>query len=267
MTPGQVSVHLVFPEIISREADWVWLTAEEIARADRFRFEKDAAHWIACRVNLRRILGQAIQRPPRDVPLTLSETGKPLLAAPYDSLHFNLSHCSDLALVALCAEGPVGIDLESLARAPDLLECATTFCHPREISELPSETGARASQLLRIWTAKEAVLKALGTGLSHPPESVRILLGNPVGTAISDRRLVGVENQSLHELLDARLNGYQTFVSAPTSVTRIQLMNQCFTHQPSAAAPPSHTLPDAHASGSSTASRDSAPRNAAARER
>lgn len=225
MTSGQVTIHLVLPEIISQETALACLTDEEKSRADRFRFRKDAVHWIACRANLRKILGQAIQRPPKEVPLILSENGKPLLAPPFDSLHFNLSHCSDLAIIALCAEGPVGIDLESITRAPDLLECATTFCHPWEISELPSETSARASQLLRIWTAKEAVLKALGTGLSHPPESVRILFGNPAGTAISDRWLVGVENQSLHELHHARLNGYQTFVSAPSSVTRIQLID------------------------------------------
>lgn len=240
MTSGQVTIRLVFPEIISQEAALTCLTDEEQSRADRFRFRKDAVHWIACRANLRKILGQAIQRPPREVPLILSENGKPLLAPPYDSLHFNLSHCSDLAIVALCAEGPVGIDLESLDRAPDLLECATTFCHPREISELPSETSARASQLLRIWTAKEAVLKALGTGLSHPPESVRILFGNPAGIAISDRPLAGVENQSLHELHHARLNGYQSFVSAPASVTRIQLIDESIyhgNHEPAAPIP------------------------------
>ena len=145
MTSGQVTIHLVFPEIISQEAALACLTDEEKSRADRFRFRKDAVHWIDCRANLRKILGQAIQRPPREVPLILSENGKPLLAPPYDSLHFNLSHCSDLAIVALSAEGPVGIDLESLDRAPDLLECEATFCHPLEISELPSETSARLS--------------------------------------------------------------------------------------------------------------------------
>lgn len=224
MTSGQLNVHLVFPEMISQEAALACLTDLEIARAARFHFQNDAVHWIACRANLRKVLGHAIHRLPQEVPLILSENGKPLLAPPCNSLHFNLSHCSDLAIIALCADGPVGIDLEPLDRAPDLLECTTTFCHPLEISELPCEARARASQLLRIWTAKEALLKALGTGLLHPPESVRILFANPVGTAISDRPLAGVENQRLHELLHARLDGYQTFVSAPTAVTRIQMI-------------------------------------------
>lgn len=223
MTSGQVIIHLVFPEIISQEAALACLTDEEKSRADRFRFKKDAVHWIDCRANLRKILGQAIQRPPREVPLILSKNGKPLLAPPYDSLHFNLSHCSDLAIVALSAEGPVGIDLESLDRAPDLLECEATFCHPREISELPSETSARASQLLRIWTAKEAVLKALGTGLSHPPESVRICFLPARSTASSELPLAGIDSQRLHELDHPALAGHRAVVSAPRSVKRIEI--------------------------------------------
>ena len=167
MTSGLVAVHLVFPEVISRETALACLSDEEISRANRFHFREDATHWIACRANLRQILGQAIRTPPHQVPLVYSEHGKPMLAPPYDSLHFNLSHCADRAIIALCTDGPLGVDLESLDRAQDLLECETTFCHPREISMLPVERTARASQLLRIWTAKEAVLKALEIS---PPE-------------------------------------------------------------------------------------------------
>jgi 4'-phosphopantetheinyl transferase len=221
MTRGQVSVHLVFPDIISQEAALACLTDEEKSRADRFRFRHDAVHWIACRANLRKILGQAIQRAPREVPLILSENGKPLLTPPFDSLHFNLSHCSDLAIVALCAAGPVGVDLESLDRAPDLLECEATFCHPREISELPSETSMRASQLLRIWTAKEAVLKALGTGLSHAPEHVRIHFRPSRSTAISDSPLAGIDRQRLHELVHPALARHRAVVCTPQSVREI----------------------------------------------
>lgn len=198
------------------------LTNEEKSRAERFRFGKDERLWIACRANLRKILGQAIQRPPREVPLILSENGKPLLAPPYDSLHFNLSHCPDLAIVALCAGGPVGIDLESLDRATDLLECESTFCHPLEISALPSETRARASQLLRIWTAKEAVLKALGTGLSHPPESVRVCFRASRSTASSDSPLAGIDGQRLYEVAHPALAGHRAFVSAPRSTNHIE---------------------------------------------
>ena len=172
------------------------------------------------------ILGEAIQRPPREVPLIFSEYGKPRARTALQSLHFNLSHCSRSR--GHRPEPSTARSASTLRRPPALRICWSA--NPRSATRrksrisLPDEKAERARQLLRIWTAKEAVLKALGTGLSHPPETVRILFGNPVGTAISDRPLAGVENQSLHELLHARLDGYQAFVSAPTSVTRIQMI-------------------------------------------
>lgn len=224
MTTGRVSVHFIFPANVSRESARACLTHEEKARADLFRFPQDAIHWVACRASLRNILGHAIQLPAHEVPLVLSEFEKPLLAPPYDRLHFNLSHSRRLALVAVCQEGPVGIDLESLDRATDLLECEATFCHPEEISALPIERVARASHLLRIWTAKEAVLKSLGTGLHHPPDGIRIRFQDPCGMAMSDSPLIGIEDQRLYELEHPALAGYRAMLSASTTAVEIEMI-------------------------------------------
>jgi len=196
MITGEVIIHLIRPADLSAQEAKAFLTADERERAARFRFEKDAAHWMACRAAMRRILGDAIGLPPLEVPLITATYGKPVLAAPHDGLHFNLSHCTDLALLAITETGPVGIDLEQKARAPELLECETSFCHSMEIAALPKDFTTRAAALLDIWTAKEAALKALGTGLSHPPESVRILND----AAISDTPLEGIHHLTIHRL-------------------------------------------------------------------
>jgi len=224
MTPGQVIIHPVFPVRIAPDLVEACLTDDEKSRAARFHFPKDAIHWAACRAALRAILGREIGMDPRAVPLVFSEFGKPLLAPPFDGLHFNLSHCPDLALVALSLDGPVGIDLESLERASDLLECESTFCHPEEIRGLPTETNARAVQLLRIWTAKEAVLKALGTGLSHPPELVRIVFGPMEATAVSDQGLVGIENQLIQGLENPDFEGYRVAISYQKGAARGEIL-------------------------------------------
>ena len=91
----------------------------------------------------------------------------------------------------------------------------------KSASYLPRQ--ARASQLLRIWTAKEAVLKALGTGLSHPPESVRICFLPARSTASSELPLAGIDSQRLHELDHPALAGHRAVVSAPRSVKRIEI--------------------------------------------
>lgn len=223
MTAGTVTVHLIVPAHIPPGDAVACITPKERLRAGRFRFPEDALHWTACRAGLRMILGRLIQLPPNEVPLVHSNEGKPTLAPPFDAIHFNLSHCADLALVAVGSDGPVGIDVEKTERAMDLLECESTFCHPQEIQSLPNESSLRTRHLLRIWTAKEAVLKALGTGLSHPPEIVRIVFEHPNSHAISDHPVAGMEDQRLHELILPGFTGHQVFVSVPDSVKSIKI--------------------------------------------
>ncbi|MEO8615085.1 MAG: 4'-phosphopantetheinyl transferase superfamily protein [Luteolibacter sp.] len=223
MTPGQVIIHLVLPQRIPPDFSETCLTDEEKSRASRFHFPKDATHWAACRAALRGILGREIGLAPGEVPLVFSEFGKPLLAPPFDGLHFNLSHCPDLAIVALGIDGPLGVDLESLSRASDLLECENSFCHPQEIRSLPADRDARAFQLLSIWTAKEALLKALGTGLSHPPEEIQIVFGAFDAVGLSAQPFAGIENQLIRVLENPVFDGYRVAVSAPkcTAVVKI----------------------------------------------
>ena len=108
---GSVIVHVVDPAGVR---DIGILTASEQEVAARFRFEKDAVHWRACRTALRMILGAALDSTPAELVLETGEFGKPALAAPHGGLHFNLSHCRNLALVALC--GGTGRDRHRTGR-------------------------------------------------------------------------------------------------------------------------------------------------------
>jgi len=223
MTSGQVIIHLIVPGAISQEMAIQCLTAEEVDRASRFRFSKDATNWISCRAQLRMTLGKEINLSPNQVPLVQSEFGKPLLAPAYEGLHFNLTHSTELALIAVCPDGPVGIDLEKNSRGAELLGCESTFCHPQEIEKLPSDPQLRATQLLQLWTNKEAVLKALGTGLSYPPEQLRILFDLPIRQAISEPPLPGIADQWLRNLNHPLLVDYQAVVSIPTAATSMDI--------------------------------------------
>lgn len=224
MSPVTASIHLLSTEVIALDTALSRLTEDEKSRAKRFHSRDEANYWISCRALLRGILGHAIHLPPQKVPFALTALGKPILPPPYDSLHFNLSHCNDLVMIAICHAGPVGIDLESRNRASELFGCEPTFCHPQEISALPIEKIARCSELLRVWTAKEALLKALGTGLSHPPDTVRINFQSPVSIAVSNAPLPGIGDQRLHELNHPRLACYQAFISVPTSVDNLKFI-------------------------------------------
>ena len=205
-------MHVVDPASIG---DIGILTASEQELAARFRFEKDAVHWRACRTALRMILGAALDSTPAELVLETGEFGKPALAAPHGGLHFNLSHCRNLALVALCAEGPVGIDIEPADRGNSLLGCEASFCHPEEISGLPSDEELRGAALLDLWTRKEALLKALGTGMSLAPETVS--LADP--TVPHPRLLPFGVRRLKHPLLER----YMAHLAAPHACTTVEI--------------------------------------------
>ncbi len=224
MTWGRAAVHMIVPGAISEESALAAVTPEERIRASRFHFAADAARWISYRARLREILGAIIGLPPSKVPLVRSVQGKPLLAAPFDALHFNLSHCPELALLVVCCNGPVGIDLESNQRASQQNGCEANFCHPAEIARLPADPEKRSTELLAIWTAKEAVLKALGTGLIHPPEALQVRMIGRDGSATSTPQLEGIASQRIHVLRHPDLEAYRAVVSTPSSVAIIEFI-------------------------------------------
>src|SRR4051794_34020071 len=89
------------------------LSADERARADRFRFAVDRRRFTVARGLLRVLLGRAIGAPPHEIEFSYGTRGKPGLRRPEGSgLEFNLTHSHGLALVATSWGRPVGIDLE-----------------------------------------------------------------------------------------------------------------------------------------------------------
>ncbi len=215
MKSGQVEIHLILP---AANGVATFLTANEQERAGRFRFEADRRRWSACRSALREILAHELGMTAKDVPIVIDSMGKPMLAAPWQDLHFNLSHCDGLAVVALSRDAPVGIDIEHETRAAALPECETSFCHPAELASLPDKTPDRAIALLDLWTAKEALLKALGTGLTSAPEKLRIDFTTCPFRAAADPFEARIPEQRLHPLVHPLLKGYRGHLSTEAEV-------------------------------------------------
>jgi len=143
------------------------LSPDELARADRFHFEHDRRRFIVGRGVLRRLLGTYVHQPPDQIVFNYSANGKPTSTVP---LHFNVAHSHELALFAFSAQAPVGIDVEYVRRVvSDMDLLAERFFAPQEneVYRALPEVEKRAA-FFRCWTRKEAYIKALGTGLSHP---------------------------------------------------------------------------------------------------
>jgi len=117
------------------------------------------------------------------------EHGKPRFPAPFDDLGFNWSHSGDVALFAIGRGSPgfeLGVDIERVRPRARALELATRFFAPDEtamLAALPAD--ALLDGFLRLWTAKEAVLKAHGGGLSYGLHRASFALGDDVVTPVA----------------------------------------------------------------------------------
>jgi 4'-phosphopantetheinyl transferase len=151
------------------------LDPEERQRAARYTHLASREQYVVARSTLRVLLGRYLDCAPEDVRLEAGAQGKPALAGGAAELHFNVSHTSGLALVALTRVGPVGIDVEHVRPMPTHLDMAERFFTPREsaaLRRLPAERSVEA--FFQVWTRKEAFLKALGLGLSHGLERFEV---------------------------------------------------------------------------------------------
>jgi 4'-phosphopantetheinyl transferase len=102
------------------------------------------------------------------ITLGQNEHGKPALEPTHASaIDFNWSHSSDRALIAIGRDVSLGIDVERLRERPRALEIAERYFSPDETDMLRAQpVENRSAAFLELWTAKEAVLKALGRGIA-----------------------------------------------------------------------------------------------------
>jgi len=143
------------------------LSADELERAVRFRFDRHRNDYIAGRGMLRVLLGRYLKHPPEAAKISYSHYGKPLL--PDNRLQFNLAHSGGLALFVFTLHDEVGVDIEQERDLRDALAIAERFFSPSEraaLRELPD--SERVPAFFRCWTRKEAFIKAVGEGLSYP---------------------------------------------------------------------------------------------------
>jgi 4'-phosphopantetheinyl transferase len=100
--------------------------------------------------------------------MTSTPTGQPQW--PGTPWATSLSHSGSWVALAVGCTAVLGVDIERSPPLRALNDLVSTICTPREaidMQELPP--AAREHAMLRLWTRKEALLKAFGTGLSGPP--------------------------------------------------------------------------------------------------
>ena len=156
------------------------LSSDELERARRFHFDRHRHRYIAGRGQMRHILASYVHTLPGKLHFVYNRSGKPFLDRDRHSPapHFNLSHSHDLACLAVSSACQPGIDIEQIR--PIEPELSRYFFSHREHSALNRLQGDKRLQAFyRLWTLKEAFVKAHGAGLSIPPEQIDLQFGSP----------------------------------------------------------------------------------------
>ncbi len=148
----------------------LWLlSAEERDRAERIQIPLARRRFVAGRGLLRLWLGAYLSQDPADVSLVYGSYGKPdLVQTTANPVVFNLAHSGSVLVMAFGRGDPIGVDVEQLRPHAQMERVIRRRFGPHEQHHCQQVLWSKKLRtFLKIWTAKEACLKAQGLGIRH----------------------------------------------------------------------------------------------------
>jgi len=151
--------------------------SDDRREAARLVDRRTRRRFLARRSILRELLCRYLDCPSEQIVLSRTPSGRPELESPRSDLRFNTSSSEGTALFAITRGEAIGVDLEHSSRSSGLTSADHLFltvAERRMVSDV--EPQLRPITRLRLWTLKEAVAKAMGTGLSTDPKELEFRL-------------------------------------------------------------------------------------------
>ena len=176
---------VIFTQLLVCDADHLLLPPnahDALSDPERLRLAQianpaQAKLFLLGRYLVRQLLAPHLQLLPHLIPIGINHKGKPSLLLP-NSLetdwHFNISHTGNLLALAIGNQAPLGVDLESRQLSvAQIQRLAKRYFNAQEQAWLA--THSQPAHFLRLWTIKEAVLKAHGAGIANHLSAVHWL--------------------------------------------------------------------------------------------
>lgn len=163
------------------------LSKPESALAKRFRFGQNRKDFIVRTAILRQILALYVHDEPSQIEIHFTAYGKPYLgrsdlSAP---LFFNMSSSDGLALIGFSPSNDIGVDIERIKPLSDHESIMREYCSKNELAEfLALRIDQRQCAFFRSWVCKEALAKALGTGLAAQLVELEVTIGPDIPTEV-----------------------------------------------------------------------------------
>jgi 4'-phosphopantetheinyl transferase len=161
------------------------LSEGERRRAHRTGDVRRRRRFVSAREALRHVVGAKCEVEPHAVRFAYGPFGKPEMMGRDCIVHFNVSHCEDVALIAVSTNGPVGVDVERVRNDFNLDRVVERLFSPEEARGFADLSPSRRPRaLFTWWTRKESLVKATGEGLrslrsfevpAQPDSAARVL--------------------------------------------------------------------------------------------
>ena len=158
-------------KIVSSDSIFQYLRKEEIERASRFLFTKDKILYMNSHAFLNRELSKRTKVNFENLNISTNQFDKPYVSG--SSTFFNLSQSHNFWSIGFCEGVEIGIDIEWINEKKNFGDIIHYYFTAKEQTEV-EEAKVPVSKFFEIWTRKEALLKALGVGISYPLNQIDV---------------------------------------------------------------------------------------------
>lgn len=153
-----------------------YLDETEMAAVARIKAERRLNEFVYARYFAKHYIAQKLNKPsPKSITFKKHDNGK--LYLDNNPLYFNITHSGDYIAFAISTATDIGLDIEHPERrSNNLLDIAERYFTTEEFTALKNANNESQTQLFfKIWTLKEAVLKATGLGIAAGLDSIDVL--------------------------------------------------------------------------------------------
>lgn len=154
-----------------------YLSLEEQNLAKSYKTSELSENYIISHSILRMILSIHSKMSIYEMKFILGEYGKPYISSNHQNIQFNMSHSKDIVCIVVTKDKDIGVDIEFKDSNLDVEELQPLVLSVQEkmyMDTLSSQT-AKQNLFYCIWTLKEAIIKAMGIGLSHPITEINLI--------------------------------------------------------------------------------------------
>src|SRR5262245_3630181 len=132
----------------------LWLSDDEIVRAERFPSDLSRIRYVVGRAALRQVLADRLGCSPTAIRFDYGAHGKPMIEGSQGQVEFNVAHSGGDAVIAVAGRGAVGVDIERFRPIADVGSLAHLVFSELELRELELAPDPM-SAFLNGWTRKE----------------------------------------------------------------------------------------------------------------